>query len=163
MNAADLQEYNYTFKDLAHKLPWSCLHVWIYQHFSGVLWWNVRGGILYRNLTLKANTNFLFAEMGRNTMIIQKNYWYSNLWLCVAKILCILSFTGIILAGKVANLNCMVLVHNLVLRCYSSFFRNSQSWDYWHFRVTSNGNKLSLIANQTYSNTNLDLSKGLLN
>ena len=39
------------------------------------------------------------------------------------------------------------------------FFRNSQSWNYRHFCVTSNGNKLLIFVNQMNLNTNLDLSR----
>ena len=35
----------------------------------------------------------------------------------------------------------------------------SRSWHYWHFCVTSNGNKLEMVANQTNLNTNLELSR----
>ena len=39
------------------------------------------------------------------------------------------------------------------------FFRNCQSWNYRHFCVTSNGNKLLIFVNQMNLNTNLDLSR----
>ena len=45
----------------------------------------------------------------------------------------------------------------------SIFFRNSLSFHYWLFCVTSNGNKLEKVANQMNLNTNLDSVKGLLN
>ena len=31
---------------------------------------------------------------------------------------------------------------------HSSFLRNFRSWHYWHFRITSNGNQLKLVAKQ---------------
>ena len=37
------------------------------------------------------------------------------------------------------------------------FFRNSQSWHYWHFCVTLYGDKLEIVANQM--STNSDLSR----
>ena len=43
--------------------------------------------------------------------------------------------------------NVLQTVDNLV-------FRNSRSWHYWHFCVTSNGNKLEIVVNLMNLNTN---------
>ena len=39
------------------------------------------------------------------------------------------------------------------------FFQNPRSWHHCHIYVTSNENKLDIVANQMNSNTNLDLSR----
>ena len=40
---------------------------------------------------------------------------------------------------------------------HTSFCRNTQSWQYWHFCTTSNGNKLEMITSWIHFNANLRL------
>ena len=43
--------------------------------------------------------------------------------------------------------------------CWSTFFRNTRSWHYWHFCITSIVNKLLTVVNWINSNAILNLSR----
>ena len=70
-----------------------------------------------------------------------------------------LNFDGDVDANTNANVKCEHTITRICfVACNLGFFFEIPVV-FWHFCVTSNGNKLEIVANQINLNTNLDLSR----